>query len=71
MNNLHDEFEIQWQHRQQAMKEAQNSTPSDDGYIAAVDHINHTIWVFFYDNTEESANIMRHIRKDILVFQKK
>lgn len=43
----------------------------EEGYIAAVDHINHTLWVFFYDTTEESINIMKHIRKDLLVFQKR
>ena len=42
----------------------------ENGYIAAVDYINYTLWVFFYDNAEESANIMKHIRKDLLVFQK-
>lgn len=41
----------------------------EDGYIAAVDHTNQTLWIFFYDNAEESATIMRHIRKDLLVFQ--
>ena len=40
-----------------------------DGYIAAVDHINQTLWIFFYDNDEESATILQHIRKDLLVFQ--
>ena len=43
----------------------------EDGYIVAVDHINHTLWVFFYDNAEECANILKHIRKDIMVFLKK
>ena len=42
----------------------------EDGYIAAVDHINQTLWIFFYDNAEECATIMQHIRKDLLVFQK-
>lgn len=42
----------------------------DEGYIAAVDNMNHTIWVFFYKNIEESIHIMKHIRKDILVLQK-
>lgn len=42
----------------------------NDGYIAAIDYENQTIWVFFYDNAKESATIMQHIRKDLLVFQK-
>lgn len=42
----------------------------EEGYLAAVDHINQTLWIFFYDNAEECANIMKHVRKDILVFQK-
>jgi hypothetical protein len=43
---------------------------AEDGYIAAVDHINNTLWVFFYDDKEECINILKHIRKDIMVFQK-
>lgn len=39
----------------------------EDGYIAAIDHINQTIWVFFYDNDEECACILKHIRRDIMV----
>ena len=42
----------------------------EDGYIAAVDYVNQTIWVFFYDTFEESINIMQHIRKDLLVLKK-
>jgi hypothetical protein len=42
----------------------------EDGYIAAVDYVNQTIWVFFYDTIEESINIMQHIRKDLLVLKK-
>lgn len=42
----------------------------NDGYIAAIDYENQTIWLFFYNNAEESATIMQHIRKDLLVFQK-
>jgi len=30
MNNLRDVFELQWEHRQQALNEAQNSVPSDE-----------------------------------------
>jgi len=42
----------------------------EDGYIAAVDYVDQTIWVFFYNTLDESINIMKHIRKDLLVFQK-
>jgi len=30
MNTLHDDFELQWQHRQQAMNDVQNAVPSDE-----------------------------------------
>lgn len=30
MNDLKNDFEIQWQRRKQALKEAQNSVPSDE-----------------------------------------
>lgn len=33
MNNLHNDFEIQWQRRQQALDEAQNSLPSDESLL--------------------------------------
>lgn len=30
MNNLRDDFEMQWQHRQQAVNKAQNQVPDDE-----------------------------------------
>ena len=34
MNNLNNDFEKQWQRRQQAVKEAENSVPGDDVIIS-------------------------------------
>jgi hypothetical protein len=65
--NTETTFE-QINHPSSIMPDAQQH--GEDGYIAAVDYINFTLWIFFYDNAEESANIMKHIRKDLLVFQK-
>jgi hypothetical protein len=33
MNNLHDDFEIQWQHRQQALNETQDRVPGDEAIL--------------------------------------
>jgi hypothetical protein len=33
MNNLQDDFEIQWQRRQQALNEALDSVPSDEAIL--------------------------------------
>jgi hypothetical protein len=30
MNTLHDDFEIQWQHRQRALNDAKDNVPSDE-----------------------------------------
>lgn len=39
------------------------------GYITATDHINHTLWLFFYDDQEECNVILTHIKDDIIVSQ--
>lgn len=39
------------------------------GYITATDHINHTLWLFFYDDQEECNIILAHIKDDIIVKQ--
>lgn len=42
-----------------------------EGYVAAVDDNNRTLWIFYYDNAEECSAIMSHIRKDIFVYSNK
>lgn len=48
------------------MREAKNH--GQNGYVTAVDYINHTLWVFFYTDANECSCIMTHIRKDIFAY---
>lgn len=37
------------------------------GFITAADHVDRTLWFFFYDDQEECNNIITHINEDLIV----